>query len=148
MPFHDTATRAQALGLKLAGHSNQEIKDATRIPPRTLQLIYTRAIKRGLDPSKSTTILSIYIDDAPRSGRPTKQTVELINNVISKVRQDRFGREKSCAQIAGEVGGVSSTTVWRILRAAGFRKTKPIRKPGLIEDMMKKRLKFARNHEH
>jgi len=55
------------------------------------------------------------------------------------VRTDRYGREKSCANISGflsEKGvNISASTVHRILRKNGFRKTKPTRKPGLTEAM-------------
>jgi transposase len=146
--MYDIATRAQALALKLIGRSNAEIEEITGIPPRTLQQIYRRAVERGLEPSKTAKLIDIYIVDAPRSGRPTKQTQKLINDVISKVRQDRFRREKSCTKLGTEVGGVSSQTGWRILRAAGFRKTKPARKLGLSEDMKTKQLQFAKDHEH
>jgi len=38
-------------------------------------------------------------------------------------------------------------TVWRILRKAGLRKTKPTRKPGLTIKMRKARLAFALRHK-
>jgi len=70
-----------------------------------------------------------------------------MTEVLSKVRGDRFAREKTCAQIATEVRGVSDIPVWRILRASGFRKTKPTRKPALTEAMKKARLQFALDHK-
>ncbi|KAI0569130.1 HTH-Tnp-Tc3-2 multi-domain protein, partial [Pyrenophora tritici-repentis] len=35
---------------------------------------------------------------------------------------------------------VSPTTVWRVLKAAGYKKTKPTRKPGLTKKMRQDRL--------
>ncbi|PZD22185.1 HTH-Tnp-Tc3-2 domain containing protein, partial [Pyrenophora tritici-repentis] len=35
---------------------------------------------------------------------------------------------------------ISSTTVWRVLKAAGYNKTKPTRKPGLTKKMRQERL--------
>ena len=148
MPSYDTATRAQALTLKLMGCPNVEIQSITGMQPRTVQLLHQKALERGFNPAESKTILNHHVEDGKRSGRPTKQTTETIEGVLSKVRRDRYGREKTCAQIALELGNVSDVTVWRILRAAGFRKTKPTRKPGLTEDMERARYKFALEHEH
>jgi hypothetical protein len=71
-------------------------------------------------------------------GRPCKQE-SIQEAAIEKVRCDRYGREKSCADIAGDLSlqghDVSSTTVWRVLKAAGYKKTKPTRKPGLTKKM-------------
>jgi transposase len=149
MPSYDTATRAQALTLKLMGCPNAEIQSITGMQPRTVQLLHKKALERGFNPAESKTILNHHIEDGKRSGRPTKQTTEIIQDVISKVRRDRYGREKSCAQIAADLGGrVSDITIWRILKAAGFHKTKPTRKPGLTQEMEDARLQFAREHEH
>ena len=86
-----------------------------------------------------------------RPGRPSKQTEELKQEVISKVRRDPYGREKSTADIAGELSlegiQVSRVTIWRILKAAGFRKTKPTRKPGLTKKMKKDRLNWCLEHK-
>jgi transposase len=133
MPSYDIATRAQALTLKLVGFSNTEIESITGIQPRTLNSIHRKAIARGLNVLESKKILDCHIEDGARSGRPIKQTEDIISNVLSKVRRNCYAREKTCAQIAAEIGRVSDITVWRILRHAGFRKTKPTRKPGLTE---------------
>jgi transposase len=147
MPSYDNTTRAQALALKLAGFSNAKITSITGIQTRTLNLLYQKAILRGLEPSEDAKLLDIHVQDAVRSGRPKKQT-DIKEEVLSKVRTDRYGREKTCTQIAAEVGGVSDTTVWRILRASGLKKTKPTRKPGLTEAMKKARLQFALDHQN
>jgi transposase len=127
MHLYDNATRAQALTLKLAGVSNAKITSITGIKTRNLNVLYQKAISRGLDPSEDAKLLDIHVQDAARSGRPKKQTDTIKEEVLSKVRTDRYGREKTCTQIAAEVGGVSDTTVWRILRASGLKKTKPTR---------------------
>ncbi len=59
--------------------------------------------------------------------------------------KDQYGREKSADVIAVEVG-ISPSTVQTILKKAGYKKTKPIRKPGLIEDIKKARLEFCRQY--
>jgi transposase len=147
MPSYDIATRAQALTLKLVGFSNSEIESITGIKQTTLSTLFRKTIARGFNPSESQKILDIHVQDRSRSGRPKKQTEDVITEVILKVRGDRFAREKICAQIAAEVGGISDITVWRILRASGFRKTKPTRKPALTEAMKKARLQFALDHK-
>lgn len=111
MPSYDNATRAQALSLKLIGLSNAEIEEITGIKTGTLNAIYRKATARGLNPDESKKILDRHIEDAPRSGRPTKQTEEVVTQIITKVRQDRYAHEKTCAQIAAEVGGISDITV-------------------------------------
>jgi hypothetical protein len=149
MPSYDTATRAQALTLKLMGCPNAEIESMTGMQPRTVQLLYKKAFERGFNPTESKTILNHHVEDGKRSGRPTKQTTKLIQNVISKVSCDRYGREKSCTQIAADLAGqVSAMTVWRILKAPSFRKTRPTRKSGLTPEMEAARLQFAHEHEH
>src|SRR5271170_3764838 len=147
MPSYDNATRAQALTLKLVGFSNAEIEKITGIQPQTVSAIHRKAIARGLNPEESKKILDHHVEDAPRSGRPKKQTEEIVTEILSKVRGDRYACKKTCAQIAAEVGGVSDITVWRILRSAGFRKTKPTRKPDLTPEMKKARLQFALDHK-
>ena len=63
----------------------------------------------------------------------------------AKVIRDRYRREKSAEVIAAEVS-LSPETVRVILRKAGYKKTKPTRKPGLTEEMKKVRLEFCRAH--
>lgn len=147
MPYYDTATRAQALSLKLFGASNDEIQRITGITPSTLNRIYDRAIERGFNPSESSQILDKHVEDAPKSGRPAKQSQHQAD-VIEKVRRDRYGREKTCEMIALEIGSISAMTVWRILRNAGFKKTKPTRKPGLTKAMKQARLEFCLKFQH
>jgi hypothetical protein len=54
----------------------------------------------------------------------------------------------TCAYISQELGHViSPMTVWRILRAAGLKKTKPTRKPGLTEKMKRERFQFCLLHQ-
>lgn len=42
---------------------------------------------------------------------------------------------------------MSATTVWRVLKSAGFKKTKPTRKPGLTQKMREERLRWCKDHE-
>ena len=61
---------------------------------------------------------------APRSGRPRKQNQKTQEATNLIVRDRRFGRELTCADIAGFLSerniDISAATVWRCLRAYGF----------------------------
>lgn len=145
------AQRASVLTLLWQGKSTAEISGMLGIPKSTIRDIHARAIQRGFEASSYPLIINDeYIVDAPRSGRPKKQIPETQDKILAKVRFDRYGREKICADIAGELSlehiDISATTVWRILRSAGLRKTKPTRKPGLTKKMMSERLAFCLEH--
>ncbi|KAK7190291.1 hypothetical protein PSPO01_04012 [Paraphaeosphaeria sporulosa] len=133
------------------GTTNAEINHITHIPIRSIRSIYSRAIERGFDPDeRPLQVQNSYLEDAPRSGRPTKQP-NISESVINSVRTDRYGREKSYADLAGDLSqkgvNVSSTTVWRVLKIAGFKKTKPTRKPGLTKKMRAERLNWCLQHK-
>jgi transposase len=146
-PNTDIATRALIVGLKSAacGKTTAEVHAITGVPKRTIQDIFARAVQRGFDPNLTpVAIHDEYLEDAPRLGRPKKQTEEAINATVQKVCRDRYGREKSCADIAGELDSegldISAVTIWRILKQAGYKKTKPTRKPRLTKKMRDERL--------
>src|SRR3954451_11096701 len=136
-PNSDIATRAAIVALKaIGGKSTPEVACLFGISKSSVNRIYAKAIERGFDPNVLPIVLKKeHIDDALRSGRPTKQTDEVKDLIASKVRRDRYGREKSCADLAGEFSDagfdISAMTVWRGLKIFGFKKTKPTRKPGL-----------------
>jgi Transposase len=134
-----------------AAKTSLEIYGITGIPVRTVNSIYARAIERGFEPNERPLRLrNEWLEDAPRSGRPRKRTQETQDLIVAKVSRDRYGREKSAADIAGELSlqgiDISKTTVTTILKAAGFRKTKPTRKPGLTKKMKKERLDWCIAH--
>lgn len=65
--------------------------------------------------------------------------------------RDRYGREKTGADLAGELSeelniDISATTVIRCLKKLGYPKTKPTRKPGLTQRMKDERLKWCQDH--
>ena len=146
MPSIPIATRAQIVTLKAFRYTNEEIcsKLHLALAHYSLDRIYTRALARGFNPERPT-CLDHHVEDAPRSGRPTKQTESVKVDVEAKVTRDRYGREKSAEAIAAEVG-LCPSTVRIILKKAGYKKTKPTRKPGLTEEMKKARLEFCRAH--
>jgi transposase len=153
MKHTDIATRALICGLKAAGQTTAEVSFRTGVPSRTVDAIYGRAITRGFDPARQPLeIKDSYLADAARTGRPSKAAdPATIEAVVSKVRRDRYGREKTCADLAGDLSleglNLSATTVWRVLKAAGFKKTKPTRKPGLTKTMKKARLDWCLAHQ-
>jgi transposase len=153
-PNTEISMRALIITLKspLVGLTSAEIFGQTGISISTINRIYGRAIERGFDPNiRPLVIKDEWLEDAPRSGRPRKQTTENIEKVVEKVRKDRYGREKSCADLAGELSteglDISAITIWRILKKAGFNKTKPTRKPGLTKKMKEDRLKWCIDHK-
>jgi transposase len=152
-PNTDIATRAFVVSLKApcSGKTTNEVAAITGLSVNQVNRIYARAIQRGFDPNIRPLILrNEYLEDAPRSGRPTKQTEETKELVISKLEIDRYGREKTAAIIAGELTlqgtPVSASLVKLILKSAGFRKTKPTRKPGLTKKMKDDRLAWCLAH--
>ncbi|KAJ5738069.1 hypothetical protein N7493_001224 [Penicillium malachiteum] len=70
--------------------------------------------------------------DKPRLGRPSKQIDETKTILETKIRVDRYGREKTCEQLAVELSG-----------EARLQKTKPIRKPGLLAEVKEQCLKWC-----
>ena len=60
-------------------------------------------------------------------------------------------REKSTTNITDALSEqgteISARTVHRVLREAGFHKTKPTRKPGLTQKMRDQRLRWCLDHK-
>ena len=154
MPNYSLATKALVVTLKspLGGKTTGEVSEKTGIPRQTVNRIYATAIKRGFDPNLLPFLLKDeWLNEAPRIGRPTKQTPETIQKTLENVRTDRYGREKTCADLAGQLSNIgiqiSATSIWRILRKAGMHKTKPTRKPGLTNEMKLARLRWCLDHQ-
>lgn len=65
-----------------------------------------------------------YLEDAPRTGRPSKQ--DLIKElVLAKIRLDRFGREKSCANLTSELSTeVTNTSATESYKGIGSSEDK------------------------
>ena len=147
-PKTDIATRALIITLKspLVRMTTVQIATRTGLSARTIDNIYARACQREFDPNHEPfEIRDEWIQDAPHSGWPSKQTPEVVNTITEKVRRDRFGQEKTCADLASilsqEGYDISAAIVWRILKKAGFNKTKPTRKPKLTKQIKKEKLK-------
>ncbi|KAF2815474.1 uncharacterized protein BDZ99DRAFT_506534 [Mytilinidion resinicola] len=86
-PNHDIATRALVVALKSpsGGKTTQQVVSITALSKRTVDSIYARAIKRGFDPNAVPLVIKDeYLEDAPRSGRPSKQTSEVQQSISQK----------------------------------------------------------------
>lgn len=141
----DLITRAQAVILKSIGETLEVINQQTGINIRQVRNIYNKATERGWSPG--TPLLTIHLQDAPRSGRPRKITPLLEAEIIEAIQQDRYGREQTVRQLSDRYG-ISHNSIWKILRKKKFRKTKPTRKPGLTKAMKEARYQFAKRYEH
>jgi hypothetical protein len=95
--MHDISTRALVVALKspAVGKTTAQVVSITSLSKRTVDSIYARAIQRGFDPNAVPLVIKDeYLQDAPRSGRPSKQTEPVNEAITQKVRRDRCGREK------------------------------------------------------
>lgn len=72
--------------------------------PRTINSIVINTLERGFNLETSLVILDKYLIDAPKSGGPSKQTKEIKDAILKKVRGDLFGREMTCSYISAELG--------------------------------------------
>lgn len=153
-PDSTIPTRSMVVLLKTLGEkSTAEIAELVGVSTRVVNQTYARAKERGFDPTQRPIVIkNEYVEDAARKGRPSKQTAQVNAEVQQKIRENRYGREKSCSVIAGELNGtgynISAKTVWSVLKKAGFRKTKPTRKPGLSKRMQNERLKWCLDHRN
>ena len=96
--------RGLIVGLKANGATIREIEQLTGVQRRQIQRLYQRAIERGFDPEiRPLNIQLEHVQDAPRSGRPTKRTEEAIEAIKTKIQLNRYTREKNYLQIAGDL---------------------------------------------
>ncbi|KAH7412341.1 hypothetical protein DE146DRAFT_642845 [Phaeosphaeria sp. MPI-PUGE-AT-0046c] len=90
-PNTDIITRAVVVTLKspCVGKSTSQISELTGINPRTVDRIYSRAIAAGFEPNVlPLKILPHHLQDGARSGRPTKQTQEVSEEIVQHVQRD------------------------------------------------------------
>jgi len=75
--YHDIATRAQVLTLKVIKCPDAENTKITGLPRSTINSIHRTARARGYNPDACQTIFNSYVEDAPKSGAPLKATPEV-----------------------------------------------------------------------
>lgn len=83
---YQISARAQAITLKVVGLTNKEISEQIGCSVRQVQKWYAAAIQRGYNPSVSKLLKDEYIQDLPRSGRPSKRTEAAVVEVNAKTR--------------------------------------------------------------
>jgi transposase len=147
---HDLGTRVQALTLLEARCPIANITQITGISKASIYRLRKIAVQRGYEPEKDKRILLSYIEDAPRSGRPTKQTDEVKKQVVELVSRNSTTRQYSTQRIAQAISKadlkISAMTVWRILTSLGYTPYKPTYKPGLTNKTKAVRLKWCLEH--
>lgn len=119
----DIATRALVVTLKApcgGAKTTSEVAFLAGISPRSVDRIYGQACQRGFDPNLQPVVIkNEYLEDAPCTGRPSKQTPEIKQLVVTKIQRNRYGREKTCEALAAELTseGISilGPTIYRIL---------------------------------
>jgi len=119
----------------------------------TVNSIYSDAKKRGFNPqARPLQMKNSFFESASRCGRPTMITAENQQAVTQIVSRDRETRQLTSSAIAyrmREMGfQVAATTVLQLLASVGFKKLKPIRKPGLTLAMKAARLDFCLRFAH
>ena len=148
------ALKALALNPEIpVSASSAQIASWFAVSKREVDRLFRQARERQWDPIGQLPLLSnTHVERAARSGAPKKVTQPNREAVAQIVSFDAYAREKTCETIADELtqkrNKISTMTVWRLLRTAGFKKTRPTRKPGLTENMQRARLDFCLQHKH
>jgi hypothetical protein len=112
---YDTIQRVYCLVLITEGYSSQEIERKTGVKQRTQANIKKKAFQRGFRPDIDPRILTYYVEDAPRSGRPKEISIDTEKALLQEVRVDRAGREKS-SEVLAYSQKISVTSALRILK--------------------------------
>lgn len=84
-------TLVLALRSPHGGKTTYEVSQILGIDIRKVNRIYARAISRGFNPDLPTLVVKPeFVEDAARSGRPSKQTEAIDKVVSSNVTRDRY----------------------------------------------------------
>jgi len=145
-PHIDVGIRIQCLVLLEYGVPIDIVHRIIGVEKASIYRFRRIAIERGYDPKKSSKILLSYLQDAPKSGRPTVYTQEVVEKVIANVCKSVEGRCNIIATIGHSIR-ISATSVQRILQRNRFHKVKRTMKPRLTEAMKEARLQFALRFE-
>jgi transposase len=121
---HTTAERIQALALIEEGVPVDRVTTVSGMSKASIYRLQKTARARGYDPAVSRRLKDEYVQDAPRSGRPKKLSPEQEQELLQVLQKNRNGHEKTMQQLASEAG-ISSVSVYRIMRKHGLQKAKP-----------------------
>ena len=146
MPFHPIGVRVQAVTLIALGFDIQHIEDITSMSSWTIKRWFKIAKERGFNPEIDKQVLTEYVEDAPQSGCPKEITQSTEQSIISSIKKDHVGHEKSSEFLAFE-SNISATSVKSVLAKHNFHSVKPTKKPGLTDEFRRKRLDFCLAHK-
>jgi len=102
------------------------------VSTRQIDRIYARAITRGFEPNAE---LLLILDE------------HIAMNYVLAGLQNKLKKTNSLWSRSSLGIEISGATVRNILHNAGFRKTKPTRKPGLTQKMRQDRLRWCLEHQ-
>lgn len=113
--------RFQALALAEYGVPVQHIKHYLNMSVNTIQRLRKTARDRGFDPAVSPQLKLEYVEDAPRSGRPSKLNPQMEDAIVAAFTGEgkEADQKAKTARVAEEMG-ISATTVLRVLTSKGF----------------------------
>jgi transposase len=141
-PPCDVGKRVEALTCLDLGLSVKETANRLQVSPSAIYRWRNIATKRGYNPKEGTGIRLEYVIDAPRSGRPSKITKEIEDQIVEIITRNKTSRTLTGLEISKRLN-LSERTILRVLKRLGYRKVKQTVKPGLTEEMKKARLEFA-----
>jgi transposase len=115
----DVGVRIQALVCLQLGWPPAQIEATLGVSKSTLYRYQRTAIKRGYDPEACPKILLEYVTDAPRSGRPTKVTPEVEEEIITAISKNSTTRALTGQDIGLQLG-LSARTIQQFLKKMGY----------------------------
>jgi transposase len=124
---YSLAQRIQALSYLTIGYSVPMVANMLQIPKWTVYRLQTKARERGWRPEEDIHVLEHYVEDGVIPGRPREIDSETEQHLISLVKADRAGREKSSDVLAYK-SGIGTSSALRILRQKGLSSVKLTRK--------------------
>ena len=139
----DTGVRGAVVGLRLAGHTFQQIQNLTGLSRSTASSIYqhatTVAAKENQDPLADSSLIV-----KPHTGRPPKFSSAQRQQIVSFATSDASHRRCSFKQLARQAPfPISDVWLARILKQAGYDLHIPRAKPALSKPNQVKRLEFS-----
>jgi hypothetical protein len=116
------------------------------ISKTSIYRIRKKAIEQGYNPVVSKLLLDIYVVNDPKPGRPSVLSADIVQMVKDIVTKNSTTRAWSCGAIATEVAtrlnvkkSIYAKSVYKILKAKKYKSCKQTTKPGLIDEIKRKR---------
>ncbi|OJJ79518.1 uncharacterized protein ASPGLDRAFT_1040611 [Aspergillus glaucus CBS 516.65] len=89
--YHPVGVRVQAVALMAQDFDIQRVEAITGMSSWTIKRWVKKAKERGFNPEIDQRILTEYVEDEPRSGRPKEVTQSIEESIISSVKKDHIG---------------------------------------------------------